>query len=63
MLTSTYQAVLFAFCLFAGFHELLFNTGGCELNIVVLQTLVEPPQEGDAHWKGRWMELPVTART
>lgn len=30
------QPVLFAFCLSAGFHELLFNTGGRELNIVVL---------------------------
>lgn len=34
--TTTHQAVFFAFCFFAGFQELLFNTGRCELNIVVL---------------------------
>lgn len=36
LIPPTYQAVLFALCFFAGFQELLFNTGRCEFNVVVL---------------------------
>lgn len=45
----THKAVFFAFGVFAAPQHGLLDVHVVELHVVVLQRIVEPPQEGDTH--------------